>query len=260
MDVRAAIAEVPLWYHTLEVAPGVETPGWFDLRPIVDKLPWPDVKGKRCLDVGTYDGFLAFELEKRGAAEVVCTDIESHEDWDWPPTVRERGSQWFDEHAHEEKGMGFRVAKELLGSSVERVFVSIYDLDPGELGQFDVIVCGSLFLHLRDPFRALAALRSVCGGQFMSAEEIDPWLSATHPRRPAARIDGTSNLFQWFIPNIAGHVRMLEAAGFTLERQTGAYAVPFGVSHPPRRGLDKLPRRLYTRGEGVPHHAILARA
>ena len=38
-------------------------------------MPWPDVRGKRCLDVGTYDGFLAFELERRGAASVVATDI-----------------------------------------------------------------------------------------------------------------------------------------------------------------------------------------
>lgn len=68
------------------------TPGWFDLRPIVDRMPWPDVRGKRCLDVGTWDGFLAFELERRGAAEVVATDIESHEDWDWPPALKQRGA------------------------------------------------------------------------------------------------------------------------------------------------------------------------
>ena len=58
---------VPLWYHTLELPGGIVTPGWFDLRGVVDRLPWPDVRGKRCLDVGTYDGFYAFELERRGA-------------------------------------------------------------------------------------------------------------------------------------------------------------------------------------------------
>ena len=76
--MEEAVDAVPLWYHTLELAPGVVTPGWFDLRPIVSLLPWPDVRGKRCLDVGTYDGFLAFELERRGAAEVVATDISDH--------------------------------------------------------------------------------------------------------------------------------------------------------------------------------------
>ena len=78
-DVREAVAAVPLWYHTIELAPGLVTPGWFDLRPIVDLMPWPDVRGRRCLDIGTYDGFLAFEMERRGADEVVALDIGSHE-------------------------------------------------------------------------------------------------------------------------------------------------------------------------------------
>jgi hypothetical protein len=50
---REAVARNPLWYHTIDVAAGVHTPGVFDLRSVVDRLPWPDVSGKRCLDVGT---------------------------------------------------------------------------------------------------------------------------------------------------------------------------------------------------------------
>lgn len=87
-DPRAAIAEHRFWYHTLEVAPGVTTPGVFDLRPIVERLPWPDVRGKRCLDIGTFDGFFAFELERRGASEVVATDIAEPEQWDWAPHLQ----------------------------------------------------------------------------------------------------------------------------------------------------------------------------
>src|SRR5688500_6101672 len=44
---RTVVAAQPFWYHTIEVHPGVVTPGWFDLRLIVDRLPWPDVRGKR---------------------------------------------------------------------------------------------------------------------------------------------------------------------------------------------------------------------
>jgi hypothetical protein len=59
------------WYHTLELAPGVETAGFFDHRPLLRKLPIPaSLAGQRCLDIGTFDGFWAFELERRGAAEV----------------------------------------------------------------------------------------------------------------------------------------------------------------------------------------------
>src|SRR5947199_1335555 len=45
------------WYHSIELTPGVVTPGWFDTRAIAPQLPMPaDLAGKRCLDVGTYDG------------------------------------------------------------------------------------------------------------------------------------------------------------------------------------------------------------
>src|SRR6266542_4227201 len=92
-ELRDAVASRPVWYHTLELAPGLVTPGWFDLRPIVQLMPWPDVRGKRCLDVGTYDGFLAFEMERRGAAEVLAVDIDDHSKWDWPPDVRQYGGE-----------------------------------------------------------------------------------------------------------------------------------------------------------------------
>src|SRR3954451_21387502 len=82
-----------LWYHTIDLPEDVVTPGWFDLRPVVDVMPWPDLQGKRCLDIGTYDGFLAFEMERRGAREVVAVDINDHTKWDWPPDVRATGAE-----------------------------------------------------------------------------------------------------------------------------------------------------------------------
>src|SRR3954451_23968602 len=117
---RRAVASNPFWYHTIEVAPGVVTPGWFDLRPIVDVLPWPDVRGRRCLDVGTSDGFLAFELERRGATEVVATDIGDHRDWDWPPHLRKRGPEYLHAVSGPKPGTGFEIARELLGSAATR--------------------------------------------------------------------------------------------------------------------------------------------
>ncbi len=64
------------WYHTLELAPGITTPGFFDHRPMVDRYELPEsLAGKRALDVGTFDGFWAFELERRGA-DVVALDVD----------------------------------------------------------------------------------------------------------------------------------------------------------------------------------------
>src|SRR5437899_3290945 len=187
-DLRARVAANPIWYHTIEL-PGVVTPGWFDLRPVVDRLPWPDVDGKRCLDVGTYDGFLAFELERRGASEVVAIDIDNHDRWDWPPDMRAEGGARLAMLAGPEKGRGFRVAHDALGSRVTRRPLSVYDLDAGDVGTFDIVVCGTLLLHLRDPLRALEAIRGVCRGQFLSAEQIDLRRSALHPRTPLAYLN-----------------------------------------------------------------------
>jgi tRNA (mo5U34)-methyltransferase len=262
--LREKVASNPVWYHSIELAPGVVTPGWFDLRRVVDRMPWPEVRGKRCLDVGTYDGFLAFELERRGAAEVVALDIPNHEDWDWPPDVRARGPEELAMLAGPQKGIGFHIARDALGSSVEKVDMSVYDLGPERVGEFEVVVCGSLMLHLRDPLRALENIRSVCVGEFMSSEEVDLSLTLGHPRKPLSRLNGSGAQLQWWVPNAAGHRRMVFAAGFDILRTTRPYSEPFGEGHRSYRLRAKdlhlrVARTVLTGSMGVPHAALLAR-
>jgi tRNA (mo5U34)-methyltransferase len=263
-DAARAIGQIPRWYHSMDLAPGVVTPGWFDLRPIVDRLPWPDVRGKRCLDVGTSNGFLAFELERRGADEVVAVEIASHEQWDWEEHVGELGPQYQRHAEGPEPGLGFKLARELLGSSVRLERATVYQLEPSTLGRFDVVVCGSLLLHLRDPLGALAAIRSVCDDVLLSANQVDLLRSVVRRRLPLFRLDGTSGIAQWWLPNAAGHRQLLRAAGFEILRESGLYAIPFGPAHPPRsRGLrgrlTSAARGVLAGGDGVPNHAILAR-
>jgi tRNA (mo5U34)-methyltransferase len=261
----ARVEDVQLWYHTLELPAGVVTPGWFDLRDNVDRLPWPDVRGKRCLDVGTYDGFYAFEMERRGAAEVVATDIAAHEDWDWPAAMRARGGESLAQLAGE-KGRGFEVAKAALGSEVCKLELSAYRLDPESIGTFDVVVCGSLMLHLRDPVRALEAMRSVCNGSFMSIEEVSVPLSLAFRRRPVAEVRFDEQLCQWWVVNVAGHKQMVQIAGFDVVRQVGPFTEPFGpgnpATHAPVVGLRGRARRLRRYPPlgpaGVAHAALLA--
>jgi tRNA (mo5U34)-methyltransferase len=242
----------------------VVTPGWFDLRPLVDTFPWPDVRGKRCLDVGTYDGFFAFEMERRGAAEVVAVDLDDHREWDWPARWRATGGEELAKLAGPEKGRGFRIAAKALGSNVTRHAISVYKLAEAGLGEFDVVICGSLLLHLRDPIAALESIRRVCKGEFMSSEAIDLRLTLLHPNKPYARLDGTSPLCQWWSPNTAAHVQMLEAAGFDVIRRGKPYADPYGVGHPPpgsdprSRAISAL-RKARLGNDGVPHVAVLAR-
>jgi hypothetical protein len=87
----------------------------------------------------------------------------------------------------------------------------------------------------------------------------------TAPRRPLIRLDGTSGITQWWLPNAEGHRQLLRAAGFSPERESGLYAIPFGPAHesPSRRPnwlLKRLARRILAGGDGVPHLAVLARA
>jgi tRNA (mo5U34)-methyltransferase len=258
-----AIRDVVLWYHTLELPGNLVTPGWFDLRGIVDQLPWPEVRGRRCLDVGTYDGFFAFELERRGAREVVATDIGDHRDWDFLPATGRDSLQELARIAGE-KGRGFEVARRALGSSVEKRIINVYELSPDELGTFDVVVCGSLMLHLRDPVRALESIRSVCGSWFMSVEEVSLRLTTLFRRTPIADMRLDPGLGQWWVANAAGHARMVEVAGFDVTEQVGPFSEAFGVGHPPRRRdaralAVRLARRILSGGDGVPHAAVLAR-
>ena len=259
-SLSTRIASIPLWYHTIDLPAGLTTPGWFDLRPVVDSLPWPDVKGRRCLDIGTFDGFLAFEMERRGAAEVVCTDVRSHEDWDHLPRERARTLAFWDA-AGGEKGAGFRIAAEILGSSVTREWISIYDLSPERLGTFDVVVCGSLLIHLRAPFLALEAVRSVCSDQFLSTEPIARGLTLL--TRAALELEGREG--RWMIPNAAAHRRMIDLAGFDVVTAM-RYGEHFGPGHPERkrRGIRRRLRRLGDRllagtSDVVPHSAVLSR-
>lgn len=255
------VDDVPLWYHTIDLPDGRSTPGWFDLRPVMDRIPWPDLEGKRCLDVATWDGALAFEMERRGAAEVVATDVQDHRLWDWLPRDRETGPTYYEE-TQGQKGRGFEVAKQRLGSGVEREWVNIYDLSPERLGEFDVVMCGMILLHLREPFRALEALRSVTRSTLLSVEQVDPLTTVLLPRRPVSFIEGAEG--RWTIFNAAGHQRMVQIAGFHVD-ETAQFAEPLGRGHP---DVDKRPPSAWRRlrrsfrdrrfGSGVPTSAIRA--
>ncbi len=46
------------WYHTIELPGGVVTPGEYDTRVALRKIPFPEeLSARRRLDVGTHDGF-----------------------------------------------------------------------------------------------------------------------------------------------------------------------------------------------------------
>ena len=48
---QRAVRDNPAWYHTIDLAPGVASPGAVDLREVAAKLLPEDLSGKRALDV-----------------------------------------------------------------------------------------------------------------------------------------------------------------------------------------------------------------
>lgn len=247
------------WYHTLELPGGVVTPGEYDLRPIVARLPWPaSLEGMRCLDVGSRDGFYAFEMERRGAAEVVSLDVDDPADYHLPEP-RPAASELV---ALEDGNRAFEIAREALGSNVRRHYRSVYDITPEELGTFDLAVIGTLLLHLRDPVRALRAVHGVLDGRLIVNDPV-PASVATLDPRPRAEMLMQNGPFWWAV-NPAGHQRLLEAAGFRVLSRSRPYVIPWGAGATPmslRRALTgpvrDIPRRLVYR-RGALHVWLLA--
>ncbi|HYF26111.1 MAG TPA: class I SAM-dependent methyltransferase [Baekduia sp.] len=223
------------WYHTLEL-PGHTTTGTFDLRPFVGAYGLPeDLTGQRVLEVGTWDGFWAFEFERRGAAEVIALDLDDERELDWPP--RRRPTSW-PEHP---RGRGFAVAKELLGSQVQRVVRSVYHATPEDLGEFDLVFCGSVLIHLRDQLLALERMANLtkAGGRFIGAEEYARGLMAALPFAASRYHADRDAAVVFWLPNRRAWRRMLWTAGFDRVEEHGrfdmksneGYSVPHVVLH-----------------------------
>lgn len=245
-DLQRRVDEL-LWYHAIDVAPGVTTRGWFDLRHALELMPFPDVRGKRCLDVGTWDGFYAFEMERRGASEVVALDIPDLAEIDYPPEVRADPSFDPSGGSVQPRRAGFELLHDLLGSSVTWRAGNIYDLDPDDVGTFDVVIIGSLLVHLRDPVRALDAVRSVTGGELLSVDYLHPPVHLLGRRgRPLFELRAESSDFQWWLASDAGLRRLLHVGGFSIEEASRYFLLRPGPGGGPGardRGARSLAKR-----------------
>ena len=115
-DEAKALVNSVNWYHRFELRPGVVTPGVSDFLggPHCSAMGAPeDLSGRRALDIGTWDG--PIELNWSAAQEVVALDIQ------------------------DPKRVGFAVARRVLGSRVEHVQASVYELSRGSISAHSTI-------------------------------------------------------------------------------------------------------------------------
>lgn len=182
------------WYHSMELPDGRVIPGYQSLdvlRRRAAQFPIPaDLHGRRVLDIGAWDGWFSFEMERRGA-QVVAVDS----------TAFER----------------FRVAHDLLGSHVEYRIEDVCRLSPAMLGYFDIVLFLGVLYHLKHPLLALEKVCElstdlVCVESFVMDDGSDPAAKPVMEFYEGTELCGQFD--NWVGPNVACLLAMCRSAGF----------------------------------------------
>jgi tRNA (mo5U34)-methyltransferase len=128
------------WYHVIDLGNGLRTPGMEINVPsqqkVLEAIRSLDLRGARVLDIGCRDGLYCFEMEKRGAAEVIGIDNDIS-----PGAVE--------------------LLIPALQSKVQMRQVNLLDLTPETIGRFDVILFAGVLYHMRYPFEAMRVVRDL---------------------------------------------------------------------------------------------------
>lgn len=191
------------WHQRFELVPGVYTPGVNDIEWLLTRVDLPaDLTGLSVLDIGTTNGATAFSLERRGA-EVIAVDV-------MPPEL-----------------FGFERIRSFLGSSVQFVEASVYELPEILDRTFDVIIFWGVLYHLRHPLLALDRLRELSRGRlFVESAVADHELGhlRLHSVARFYRFDELgADPSNWFAPTVVAMQEWVASAGFDV---TGAEAWP----------------------------------
>jgi SAM-dependent methyltransferase len=150
------------FYHAMELPELGLQHGHWDLRPGIDAYLSPvDFRGMKTLDIGTWDGYLAFEMERRGAS-VIGIDLGPEIEPDLIPSphpnVERIRSITGPSHRH--RANAFWLAHRLHRSSVRLVHAHAARL-PTAVGPVDYCLIGNVLQHLADPLKALASAASL---------------------------------------------------------------------------------------------------
>lgn len=184
-------------YHSFRLPDGREIRGQADTFERLKALHLPaDLSGLDVLDIGSHEGFYAFECERRGAESVVAADKIT---WEMFPEHRAT----FDTM----RGL-FESDVEVLESSVEELADSLNGR------QFDLTLFLGVLYHAPDPFEYLRIVKQVSRGLVVIETVVD-FLDIDLPvlaYYPGDTYNGdTTNVTA---PNIAALRAMMEDVGF----------------------------------------------
>ena len=123
-------------YHSFRLPDGTLLRGSMDMdwqqeRLASFRLP-EDLHGKSVLDIGPWDGFYTFEMERRSTnvTAIDYVDLDT-----------------------------FRELHRAFQSKARYERLDVYELDPDRLGTFDIVLCLGALYHFKQP---LAALEKIC--------------------------------------------------------------------------------------------------
>jgi tRNA (mo5U34)-methyltransferase len=230
--LRRLAESVPFWWHSIDLGHGVVTnghkpPGTLanELRAL--RLP-DDLTGMTVLDIGGWDGYFAFEAERRGARRVAVLDH-----YMWALDVPGQQAYWRrcmeqgvaprpyheTEYWHPDTmpgRRGFDVAREALGSRVEAIEADLMAADLGEIGVWDLVLYLGVLYHMEDPLGALKRVAAVTGRRAIIETEAAVVPGFEHEALwrffPGAELNG--DISNWWAPNMAALVGALKPAGF----------------------------------------------
>jgi SAM-dependent methyltransferase len=225
------------FYHVMEV-PGLgQVGGSWDLRSNLDVyLGRTGYAGKIVLDIGASDGFLAFEMEKRGA-RVVSIDLPIDGVSDLFPLAREVGHAPFAPNLLLRRREAFWIGHRAFGSSVRLHESHAGRLDPRLTG-FDVAIIGNVLQHLRDPIGVLLDVST--RARIIVITEAD-WLAGTQDARPVMTLFTEhlrrGNRGSWYQVSPQLVEDILSLTGFTIEGRDihdRPFTNPAGETNPVR--------------------------
>lgn len=249
-EIQTRIAAVDRWWHSIELAPGIVTPGGKSAAVLRDELAalrLDDLAlaGKSVIDIGAWDGFYSFEAERRGAARVLALD---HFVWclDFaeagrqrearvaagqpPPDYDDIPSAWRPDLLPGKQG--FDTAREILGSRVESRVGDLMEIDPAALGTFDVALYLGVLYHVKNPLDALRRLAritrevAVIETQAVVLDGFERFALCEFYETDECNGDPTN----WWAPNEKALLGMCRAAGF----RRAELVAPKPAEKPPR--------------------------
>lgn len=214
-EILSELTRLQPWFHRIDLGGGLYTktesaigepvehpqPTWDKVKSCLPQ----DLSGRTVLDVGCNAGFYAIEMKRRGAERVLGIDSQ-----------RNLISQAM-------------FVRDVLGLDVDYRRMSVYDLDPHKIGQFDITLALGLLYHCKHLMLALEKLFAVTRELLILETAIYPpekspesfvyEVGGQKPLlHPLAYIENPADakeaIYNWFLPGVDSLRALLKNVGF----------------------------------------------